>query len=357
LARSQRSVSAPLAVVVALAALLATGRWLQPQLDGRTNAPVTTLPAPTTPVPTSPAPTSPTLAADQPVGPSDIRRVVATSSAVDAIAVTRQAVWLAVGGLVLRVDPATGRALVVPEVEAGAPVVDLAAGAGAVWAVTSTNGLLRINPGTARLTRPNPGPVSAIATGAGEVWAVCCKGRGPRGRVTRLDPASGRVIATIGLPARPLAVGAGSDAVWVRGAEGWLWRVDPAYGRQVGAIRLPIVQGGAELAGELVVAGAVVWISDPGPGVVRRIDLRRGTEDRWEADGHDLAVSPGGTVWATSDTRLLGLGGPEVRGPRRTLHELHTDRITAVAAADDGGLWLGTGQGLFHVDQRVLRQG
>jgi ligand-binding sensor domain-containing protein len=36
------------------------------------------------------------------------------------------------------------------------------------------------------------------------------------------------------------------------------------------------------------------------------------------------------------------------------LHELQTDRITAVAAADDGGLWLGTAQGLFHLDQRVL---
>jgi hypothetical protein len=355
LARSQRSVPAAL-VVVALAALLAAGHWLQPRLDGRARDPATVRPGPTTPVPTSPGPTSPTLATDRPAGPSPITRVVATSSPVDAIAVTRQAVWLAVGGLVLRVDPATGRALTVPEVEAGAPVVDLAAGAGAVWAVTSTNGLLRINPGSARLTRPNPGPVSAIAVGAGGVWAVCCQGRGPRGRVTRLDPASGRVIATIGLPARPLAVGAGPDTVWVRGAEGWLWRVDPVYGRRAGAIRLASVLGGAELAGELVVAGAVVWISDPGPGVVRRVDPRRGTEDQWEADGRDLAVAPGGTVWATSDTRLLGLGGPEVRGPRRTLHELHTDRITAVAAADDGGLWLGTGQGLFHVDQRVLRQ-
>src|SRR5215207_1178150 len=131
---------------------------------------------------------------------------------------------VAVAGLVLRVDPATGRALVVPEVDTGAPVVDLEAGAGAVWAVTSSAGLLRIDPGTARLTTPNPGPVSAIAAGAGGVWAVCCQGRGPRGRVARLDPATGQVIATVGLPARPLAVGAGSGAVWVRGAEGWLWR-------------------------------------------------------------------------------------------------------------------------------------
>ena len=67
-------------------------------------------------------------------------------------------------------------------------------------------------------------------------------------------------------------------------------------------------------------------------------------------------MTPGGTVWATSDTRLLGLGGPQVRGPRRNLDELKT-RITAVAAAEDGGLWLGTAQGLFHVDRSVLRQG
>jgi hypothetical protein len=280
--------------------------------------------------------------------------VVATSSQVDAIAVTRQAVWLAVGGLVLRVDPATSRPLTVPGVEA---VVDLAAGAGAGWAVTSGAGLLRIDPPTARLTASLPGPVSAVAAGAGGVWAVCCQGRVRRGRVTRLDPTSGRVIAAVGLPARPLAVGAGPDGVWVRGPEGWLWRVDPAGDRRAGAIRLPTLPGGTELGGEVVVADEVLWASDPGAGIVWRVNLRHGTEDRWEADGRDLAVTPGGTVWATSDTRLLGLGGPQVRGPRRNLHELETDRITAAAAAHDGGLWLGTPKGLFHVDPSVLRQG
>jgi hypothetical protein len=167
LARPQRSVSAALVAVVALAGLLAAGRWLQPRMDGQNQAGATTRPAPTAPTSTWPAPTSPTLATARPAGPSHIRRLVATSSPVDAIAVTRQAVWLAVGGLVLRIDPATGRALVVPEVDTGAPVVDLTAGAGAVWAVTSSAGLLRIDPGTARLTAPNPGPVSTIAAGAG----------------------------------------------------------------------------------------------------------------------------------------------------------------------------------------------
>jgi hypothetical protein len=197
-------------------------------------------------------------------------------------------------------------------------VVDLTAGAGAVWAMTGDAGLLRIDPRTARLTASLPGPVTALAASAGAVWAVCCHGRIRRGRLTRLDP---------------------------------------ARDRQVDAIRLPTLPAGDELPGKVVVVGEVLWVSDPGGAVVRRVDLRRGSEDTWEADGRDLAVTPGGTVWATSDTRLLGLGGSRVRGPRRTLHELETDRITAAAAAADGGLWLGTPQGLFHVDQRVLRQG
>jgi hypothetical protein len=222
--------------------------------------------------------------------------------------------------------------------------------------VTSGSRLLRIDPGSARLTASLPGPVSAVTAAGGRVWAVCCQGRIRRGRITRLDPASGQVIASAGLPARPLAVGAGTGAVWVRGADGWLWRVDPAGDRPARSIRLPTVAGAVQLVGRVVVAGAVVWVSDPGAAIVRRFDPRRGTEDLWEADGRDLVVAPGGMVWATSDTRLLGLGGPEVLGPRRNLHELHADRITAAAAAHDGGLWLGTAQGLFHVDQRVLRE-
>jgi ligand-binding sensor domain-containing protein len=92
-----------------------------------------------------------------------------------------------------------------------------------------------------------------------------------------------------------------------------------------------------------------------GPGV-RPAGRGRPAADR---PGRHLAgelVVDGELVWATSDARLLGLGGPQVRGPRRSLHELDTDRITAMAAAGDGGLWLGTAQGLFHVDQSVLRQ-
>jgi hypothetical protein len=338
--------------VLALAGLLAAGQWLQPRLDGPTEAAPSTRPAPTSPS------TSPILAIDRPAGPPGVTRIVATSSHVDAIAVTRQAVWLAVGGLVLRVDPATSRALVVSGVDAGAPPVGRPGGRG--WGGLDGDQRRRAAP-----DRPAHRPADRVAPGPGQRRRHR-RGRGVGGVLPGPGPARAGHPPRPGQrpghrqrrpPDPPLAVGAGPGAVWVRGAEGWLWRVDPAGDRQAGAIRLPTVPGGAELAGKLVVASGVLWVTDPGPGVVRRVDLRSGTEDRWEADGRHLAVTPGGTVWATSDTRLLGLGGPQVRGPRRNLHELETDRITAMAAAEDGGLWLGTARGLFHVDRSVLRQG
>jgi ligand-binding sensor domain-containing protein len=356
LARPRRIPSSALVVVLAVVGLLAAGRWLQPQLDRPAPAASSTRP-PSTPRPTA---TAVTLPADSP----GITRTARTPL-VDAIAVTPGSVWVAAGGLVRRIDPRTRRAVVVPDIETVvAPVVQLAAGAGAVWATTTSGRpLLRIDPRTARVAASLPVPAQAVAADRRGVWAVCCEAGGP-GRLIRIDPASGRVEKIIGLPGRPYAVGVGPSAVWVGAAGGLLWRVDPASNRVVATIRLPPGDStsGADDAdalggGAVAVSDDAVWVSSPAAATVWRIDPRRNrvTEDRVEADGNDLAVAADGLVWATSDTRLLGLGGgPAVRGPRRNLHELETDRITAAAAASDGGLWLGTSQGLFHVSRRVL---
>jgi hypothetical protein len=90
--------------------------------------------------------------------------------------------------------------------------------------------------------------------------------------------------------------------------------------------------------------------------MVWRIDPRRNqlTGERWEAAGSDLAVAADGVVWTSSETRLLGLGRSKAVGPYQTLFEFGADRATAVAAAPDG-LWLGTQDGLFHVDRRALQ--
>jgi streptogramin lyase len=250
---------------------------------------------------------------------------------------------------------------VVAGIEHEPPVVQLTAAAGAVWATTTAaRQLLRIDPRTAQLAASLPVPAQAVAADGRGVWTVCC-GAGPRrGQLSRVDPASGRVVAAIRLPGHPYALGVGPSGVWVRDAGGLVWRVDPTSNRVVATIRLPSSKvDTGQPGGDVAVTEEAVWVSDPAAATVWRIDPRHNqvTDDRWEADGSDLAVAADGVVWATSDVRLLGLGGPEVRGPRRGLHELDTDRITATATALDGGLWLGTPHGLFHVNQSVLREG
>jgi ligand-binding sensor domain-containing protein len=364
LARPQRWLSAVLVVGIALAGLLAAGRWLQPRLDHETPVGSSTRPPPTSPVLTS----QPVVTATGPPGSPGITKTAATAAQVDAIAVTPGSVWVAAGGLVLRVDPVTGRRVVVPDIETGQPpVVQVTVGAGAVWATTTAGRqLLRIDPRTARVTASLSVPAQGVAADAGGVWVVCCWAGAHRGQLTRVDPASGRVVKVIPLPGRPQAVGIGPSGVWVRGAEGSVWRVEPASNRVVATIRLPSSNGQSyrvdtgDPGGDIAVTNEGVWVSNPGSATVRRIDPRRNhvTDDLVEADGSDLTVAADGVVWATSDTRLLGRGlGSEVLGPRRNLHELDTDRITATAAARDGGLWLGTPEGLFHVDPSLLREG
>ena len=89
---------------------------------------------------------------------------------------------------------------------------------------------------------------------------------GPNGlsQVVRVDPVSGKVITTVDLDTRGtcgLAVGLGS--VWV--ADGGLTRIDPATGRIVGHLDT----GGD--CGNVVVAGGAVWVTADGQPYVLRI--------------------------------------------------------------------------------------
>ncbi len=267
---------------------------------------------------------------------------IARTALVDDIAVSRGVVWVAAGGLVVGVDPVTRRSRAVPGIETSEPpVVRLAAGPGTVWAATTTGRrLLRIDPRSARVATALSVPAEALAAAAHGVWTVCCSAGERHGQLTRIDQASNRVAAAVRLPGRPAAVGVGPSGVWVRGAANLLWRVDPASNRVVATVRLPPSSPDPDEpgGGDVAVTSSGVWVSDPAAATVWRIDPRRNqpTDDRWEADGRDLAVAADGVVWATSDTRLLGLGGPEVRGPRRNLHELETSAISCVAAAPDG---------------------
>jgi streptogramin lyase len=93
----------------------------------------------------------------------------------DTALVTPRSVWVAAGGLVLRLDPLTRRTVIVPDIETGQPpVVQVTVGAGAVWATTTAGPqLLRIDPRTARATASLSVPAEAVTADATGVCGRC----------------------------------------------------------------------------------------------------------------------------------------------------------------------------------------
>ncbi len=145
-----------------------------------------------------------------------------------AVAVEGGAVWLARGSTVLRVDPGSGR--VTREIPAPRSADHLAAGGGVVWAAGSDDGrLVEIDAGTGEvIARPKlHGFVTDLAVGGGYAWVTVT----PEDRVYQVNADDGSVQGT--LPAGPgpesvaYAVGA---LVVANGRDGALSRIDLATG-------------------------------------------------------------------------------------------------------------------------------
>jgi virginiamycin B lyase len=87
----------------------------------------------------------------------------------------------------------------------------------------------------------------------------------------RIDPASNRVVGTTVTTGAPWCCGvaAGGEGVWLAAAtSGTVARIDPATGRAVATIRL----GGRPAA--VVVGGGSVWVADDQARRLWRIDAR-----------------------------------------------------------------------------------
>jgi DNA-binding SARP family transcriptional activator len=141
------------------------------------------------------------------------------------------AVWVSNGSRkVTRVDPRTGKSRTVGLER---PVNALAAGAGALWALSAkTATVVRIDPRTAAATDRIPivahqgGDLPAptgIAAAGGGVWVL----NGNTATVTRIDAASGGVVATvpIGVDRIPADIAATGRSAWVANRDGTLARI------------------------------------------------------------------------------------------------------------------------------------
>jgi DNA-binding beta-propeller fold protein YncE len=232
-----------------------------------------------------------------------------------AIAVGDGALWVATvapGDLaapgrdaVARIDLATGRTVATVTV-ARAPL-DLAVTPGAVWVTNSGaggDGVARIDPRTNRLSgrpvRTGASPQS-LAVGGG---ALCVANHDAR-TVTRIDQATGRVVADIPVPSEPHRVSYGAGAAWVGNwHDNSVSRIDPATNRVVGS-PIPI---GFHHAGNLAVGAGGVWVTSdyrvdaaPEDVVVVRIDPQANRAAETVAvGGHPIDVAAAaGAVWVS----------------------------------------------------------
>jgi YVTN family beta-propeller protein len=194
----------------------------------------------------------------------------------EAIAYGDGALWVAVtgdAGSLLRVDPATGRTV------ATIPVgpVAVATSPGAVWVTGHQGGTVtRIDPVTNSVSatiRLEPG-LWGLAYGEGAVWVA----NPERDTVSRIDAATNAVTATISDIDVPVGVAVGARSVWVTnwGTTGMPWtpgqpggtvsRIDPLTNRVTGTI--PVGTN----PGRIAFGGGYLWVALQGAPTLVQVD-------------------------------------------------------------------------------------
>jgi YVTN family beta-propeller protein len=210
---------------------------------------------------------------------------------------------------VTRIDLATGRR--VATITVGRAPLDLAAARGAVWVPNAGGGgnsVTRIDPHTNRIAgrpvRTGASPQS-LAVGGGSLWVANHDAR----TITRIDLASGKVLAHIPVGSEPHRVAYGAGAAWVGNwHDGSVSRIDPQTNRVVGS-PIPI---GFHHAGNLVVGAGSVWVTSdyrvdaaPQDVVVVRIDPQTNRAvETIAVGGHPIDVA------ATQDTIWVSVANP-----------------------------------------------
>lgn len=134
--------------------------------------------------------------------------------------------------------------------------LSVAVGAGSVWLLTDAAGVLsRIDPATSQVAatiRVRPASFAA-AFGFGAVWVTNTE----HASVQRIDPATNTVVATIAVGPRPLFLAAGEGGVWsLNQGDGTVSRIDPA----TNALTATIDAGVPGTGGDIATGAGRVWV-------------------------------------------------------------------------------------------------
>jgi YVTN family beta-propeller protein len=206
-------------------------------------------------------------------------------------------------GAVTRCAPLVPRPIGVARIGTGEEASGVAADLEAIWVTNIFDDTLsRIDPASNVVTAsiPVPGYPAGVASDGRSVWVTHLS----TGMLSRVDIATREVAQTIPIGALPGNLVFAARAVWVVvGGEDAIAKVDPQTGEVLGMIDVAPDPFG------IAAAGGSLWVTSPGAGVVTRIDARSG-EVLAEIDVPDVVdvAASDQAVWVSVDPARSSAG-------------------------------------------------
>ncbi len=338
--------SRPCRLVVALSGIAATACGAT-ALPSRTPSPTASFPASHIPAQVSGLgkilAAYPTLQAD------------ASSQNTPAILFARGQLYVADGnGGLHRVDPASGTAVVGGTVPQG--VSQFTFGAGFIWAATNGNRIAEIDPNTLAVTHLfiEPAATAGIAYAGAGLWATIDAGSGEIGgdkppvnaKLSLIDTSSGVITKSEPVGALPDYIDSAFGSLWVTNHHSsFVSRVDPVSGRVVASVATGVLP----IGDAAVCDGAgSVWVADWDAFTLRRLDpaTNRQTAEL-PVPAYTLAFGAG-AVWAIDqDAALLIRVDPATN---RMVTAIHIPDGNAALTFADGYVWVASGAELLKVN-------
>jgi hypothetical protein len=181
--------------------------------------------------------------------------------------VAGRAVWVTHRAGILRVDPGSGRVTTVMGSDRYGPLSGLAAAGGSVWAVAGMV-VQQIRPEDGTIGWEDApkglGPMipSGLAAGAGALWIV------GTGFLAHFDPDTRRVVAALRVGhgvGTDADLAAGDERIVVARGKKVLYLIDPAANRVRAEVRLPS-------ADAVAVGAGAIWVTDQANGRLLRVE-------------------------------------------------------------------------------------
>lgn len=235
-----------------------------------------------------------------------------------SLAVAFDSVWVPVcgSGAVARADVKTMKVATTLKIAVADGDGRIATGVGSVWVITDRKGVLsRIDPDTNTAVAEIyvAGGASSVVFSDDALWVTSEDGNPstPLGaspsttlrkrRLTRINPHNNEIVEVVEVGPKPGRLVVGEGGVWtLNRGNGTVTRVDPATNKVVATI--PVGEDAA--GGEVTAAFGSVWISAPGVPIIRIDPRTNRAVQRFTGEGGGAILAAHGSLWVAAGPQL-----------------------------------------------------